>query len=76
MSKPDYSQFDATLLDAIRVGKTSFAQLTNHKPLMALARPFCAGTDTPEWRIVDRRLQALRKAGKIKHASQLWTIVE
>lgn len=76
MTKPDYSQFDALLLDAIKGGRTSFSFLANHKPLIDLARPFCAGTDTPEWRIIDRRLQALRKAGKIKRASQTWTIVE
>lgn len=83
MSKPDYTDFDALLLDQIRAGKTRMAQLEMHKPLLELAKPFCANTrtrsgyTTPEWRVIDRRLQALRKAGTIKHCTTIgWRIVE
>lgn len=81
MSKPDYTAFDALLLDQIRHGKTRLAQLSEHKPLLDMAKPFCAprpgSYPQPEWRIIDRRLQALRKAGKIKYCTRAgWRIVE
>lgn len=82
MTKPDYNAFDAMLLDQIRHGKNRMVHLSAHKPLLEMAKPFCTsrtGTHypTPEWRIIDRRLQALRKAGKIKHCTTIgWRIVE
>ena len=83
MSRADYSYttFDAMLLDLIRNGKTRMAQLELHQPLLELAKPFCIAKpgshQPPEWRIIDRRLQALRKAGKIKYSSAAgWRIVD
>lgn len=82
MTKPDYTAFDALLLDQIRAGKTRMAQLDMHKPLLELAKPFCAPKPgrypQPEWRVIDLRLQALRKAGKIKFCTRTgcWHIVE
>lgn len=74
MSKPDYTAFDAELLAQIKAGRNRMMKLEIHKPLLEMAKPFCAPT-TPAWRIIDRRLQALRKAGKISHDGAVWAIV-
>lgn len=81
MTKHDYTEFDAAIIDSIRHGKTHMRQLDQHKPLIEMAKPFCLSINgrhpQPEWRVIDRRLQALRKAGKIKHSSGAgWKIAE
>lgn len=82
MTKPDYTAFDALLLDKIKSGKNTFRQLEADNDLKIMAKPFCSNTRTstgypqPEWRIVDRRLQALRKSSKITHAGGAWRIFE
>ena len=79
MSKPDYSQFDAQLISLIELGRDTFTQLEGHKPLVELAKPFCVAVRSryaPEpYRIIDRRLQALRKAGRIAYAGGKWRIL-
>lgn len=78
MTKPDYSQFDAHLLSAISGGENRMAVLEQNRVLIELAKPFCINKPgsypQPEWRVIDRRLQALRKAGKIIHDGKAWTI--
>lgn len=77
MSRHDYTQFDAELISLIKAGRNTFTQLEGHKPLIEMAKPFCMHARHPEpFRIIDRRLQALRKAGKIKYHSGKWHIVE
>lgn len=69
MSKPDYTEFDAELLAHIKSGN-------KRAQLLKMAEPFCT-KDTPDWRILDRRLQALRKKGVIRHSTARgWEIVE
>lgn len=66
--KNDYSALDARLIELIGSGKSNFAQLV--PDCEELAKPFCALTMGLEpWRIVDRRLQALRKARKVTYVS-------
>lgn len=80
MSRPDYTAFDAQLLELIRKGRDTFTQLEGHKPLIEMAKPFCIAVRSryaqEQYRIIDRRLQALRKAGKIEYHSGKWHIVE
>ncbi len=82
MTKPDYTAFDAELLAQIKAGRNRMALLDAHKPLLEMAKPFCnllAGyrhSTQPEWRIIDRRLQALRKKGLIRHDGKAWEAVD
>ena len=76
MSK--YADFDAKVLGLIRKGVSTFAELVPH--LLGDAEPFCQSGRGPyptePWRIVDRRLQALRKAGRIVYAEGRWQLLE
>lgn len=76
MSKPDYAAFDAELLAQINAGRNKMMLLDTHKPLLELALPFAAASKSPEFRVIDRRLQALRKAGNIHYTGQVWEVVQ
>lgn len=76
MSKPDYTAFDAELLRLIKAGRNRMMMLDGHKPLLEMAKPFCGRAIVFPWRVIDRRLQALRKAGKIEFNGKAWEIVE
>lgn len=69
MSK--YTEFDAKVLELIGTGTDTFTGLSCR--LAEAAKPFTTGQ--PTWRVVDRRLQALRKAGKIRYAKGVWEVV-
>lgn len=77
MSKLDYTAFDAELLAQIKSGNHRMMSLEGYKPLLDMAKPFCSAI-TPAWRVIDRRLQALRKSGKLqfKRSDQVWQVVE
>lgn len=60
--KHDYTEFDKRLLSLIEAGKNTATTLT--AALDAEAKHFMARPGT-EFRVVDRRLQALRKKGVI-----------
>lgn len=64
MSKNDYTELDKAILSKIANGPVTFPLIVNAVDLQT--RPFVSFT-SPGWRIVERRLQALRKAGKIKY---------
>ena len=72
MSK--YAEYDKNLLDIISRSPRIFMELT--EMLRKENQKFCAPGDTNEWRVTDRRLQALRKAGKIKFQGCYWTAVK
>lgn len=60
--KNDYTELDAAILQAIRDGNAWFQKM------LSLVKPKALKHVTSRvevWRVVDRRLQALRKAGKI-----------
>lgn len=80
MQKIDYTAFDAELLAQIKAGLNRMMLLEEHQPLIDMAKPIAAASmapfGTPEWRIIDRRLQALRKKGDIQHDGKVWKIVE
>jgi hypothetical protein len=64
-----YEDFDRKLLEEIAAGRSSFAHLC--ATLAADAQPFQlapgAKTEAPAWRVVERRLQDLRKKGLITY---------
>lgn len=80
MSKPDYTAFDAELLAQIKAGRNRMMSLDGYKPLLEMAKPFAKASKrpfgTPEWRIIDRRLQALRKNGALRFDGKVWVVNE
>lgn len=70
MSK--YERFDQKLLKLIGDGHSTVTELVD--PMCWDAAPFSLGQ--PIWRVIDRRLQALRKAGKIRYANGAWLAAE
>ena len=59
-----YAQLDAKLIEIIKSGGGTFNAIAPRADVAALTAPHETAT-TGGWRVVDRRLQALRKAGKI-----------
>jgi hypothetical protein len=61
----DYTNLDSAILARVAKGCVSFTALSGSvsKESDALAK----NDPAPAWRIVDRRLQALRKAGRIRY---------
>lgn len=78
MSK--YQELDAALISAIKNGADTMSALDSNKKVHALTKPHQVkdrwGHLTPEFRIIDRRLQALRKAGLIAYHSKRWGVAE
>lgn len=66
MSK--YAEFDQEFLARIKQGAATFSELAYL--LSTKAKPFALGQ--PTWRVADRRLQAIRKAGKIRYVNAAW----
>lgn len=67
----DYTELDAAIVAQILAGCGSFTAMSS--ALADKAKPHCANGkspfgDTPTWRVVDRRLQALRKKGVISYS--------
>lgn len=76
---PDYTAFDAELLRLIKACRNRMMMLFGHKPLLEMARPFCFSRSVcgaQPWRVIYRRIQALRKDGKIEFNGKAWEIVE
>ncbi len=74
MSK--FAAIDAAILAAIKAGITGFHAINRVvvNEALALATPDRHG-DKNEWRVTDRRLQALRKRGAIRHSGKNgWTL--
>lgn len=69
----DYTEFDSILIDAVRQAGARtdcvvFSNFAYGQPIRAMAKALAkpnryGGVD--DWRVTDRRLQALRKAGKL-----------
>lgn len=72
-----YKALDELLLARIACAPAAFAHLQGAE-IMAAAEPFTLpdryGVKGPAWRILDRRLQALRKQERIEHVKGLWCI--
>jgi hypothetical protein len=62
-----YEELDKAIIDHIRRG---FGHPIYSNVLANLARPLLATNKTPfpeEWRLIDRRMQALRRNGKLDY---------
>ena len=60
-----FKAIDEAIVAKIGQGRTQFVQLSYNSDLEALAKPLADGLHSPAWRVIDRRLQSLRKAGRI-----------
>lgn len=70
----DYTEFDAALLALIAGGMSNFTRLSVQ--LDSLAKPFCVTPSSEPFRVVDRRLQALRKRHLVAFNSKTgWSVV-
>lgn len=76
--KHDYTKLDAAIIDCISAGggtPLTFPRLCKLKSVSDEAERIATASNankpasmhTPAWRIVDRRLQSLRKANRIRH---------
>ena len=75
MAKPNYQDFDRALIAQIQAGRNKMMMLDGTESgLPVLARPFRDGGRMPVFRVIDRRLQALRKAGKLRWNGRVWEI--
>ena len=61
----DYTKLDSAILANVADGPVDFTALSIS--VSGLSDALAASDQTPGWRIVDRRLQALRKAGRIRY---------
>lgn len=71
----DYTKFDAALMASISSGICRFDALDVN--LKSQAQEFCSTPQADPFRVVDRRLQALRKMKKVSFNSKTgWTLVK
>lgn len=74
-----YDEYDARLLKAIANGADELSALATNTDLKRLAEPHRSvdrwGRKTEYHRVVDRRLQALRKAGRILYHAGRWHVL-
>ena len=73
--KIDYTEFDALLKEQIAQGVSKFSQLGDNHALKAMAIKL-SGEHIFAFRIFDRRLQALRRRGVIRHDARDGWVVE
>ena len=77
MTAPNkYAQLDSKLIELIKSGVGTFNEIAPRADVTALTAPHETAT-AEGWRIVDRRIQALRKAGKIVFSRDVgrWRVV-
>ena len=73
--KNDYTALDAAILERIKQGHTFASQIEGGAAAKE-AGPFTTAR-MPEFRVIDRRLQALRKAGRIAYSHKAgWGLSE
>lgn len=79
MKANKYSDLDEAICVHIRSGR---GHPTNSSALEAVARPLLATNKTPfpvVWRLIDRRMQAMRKAGRLAYdrsGGGRWRVVD
>ncbi len=71
----DYTKFDAALMALLAGGVRSFAALAAQ--LNSQAKSFCTTDRAEPFRVVDRRLQALRKKKLVAYSSKAgWSLIK
>jgi hypothetical protein len=73
MAKPNYQEFDRALLSQIQAGRNTMTLLGHTSDLRALAVPHQGKAQA--FRVIDRRLQALRKARKVRWDGKVWLVL-
>lgn len=63
-----FAELDALILDALNGRSITFSAMCVIPRIEDASEQAANGTKSTAWRIVDRRLQALRKAGKIVYS--------
>ena len=71
-----YDKLDAEIIKAIRRGTNTFTCISISGAVANEAHRLGELTGAAGWRIVDRRLQAMRKKGRIVYAKGAWSVVE
>ena len=66
-----YDELDAAILVQIDAGNGKFTSLCASVDDKARQH---INANTEKWRVVDRRLQAMRKSGKIKYLRTGWVV--
>lgn len=61
----DYTELDEAIIARVTEGCVSFSALS--AAVSNCSEALAKNDPAPAWRIVDRRLQALRKAGRIRY---------
>lgn len=69
----DYSKLDAAIIAAINVGFSTFYAINRRGAVASVAERI---NPLEPWRVVERRMQALRKAGRIAYAGREWSVVK
>ena len=69
-----YNRLDELIITAILAGHFTFTELQKHDAVRDEADMHDTGTGFD--RVIDRRLQSLRKAGRIKYAAEKWEVME
>jgi hypothetical protein len=77
MANPNYTEFDKALVRNIIAGRNTMSKLDSEASgLRPMAEKLSTkdryGYLTPTFRIIDRRLQALRKKGAIRFNGKTW----
>jgi hypothetical protein len=79
MIMTDYTEFDKALLAEIARAPQNLTRLMGNRPLCELAKSLglidYLGNRASMYRIFDRRLQALRRAGKIRYTGRVWEAI-
>lgn len=70
----DYQKLDKEILRFIFLGKKKFFGLESQPRINSECQILALIKNAPPFRILDRRLQALRKAGKIEYKNLTWHI--
>jgi hypothetical protein len=72
----DYTELDAAIVAALKDGPAKFAQIFDRPTVASSLAPIAElEPSTEPWRVVDRRLQALRRFGTVKHTPKGWVAV-
>jgi hypothetical protein len=68
--KKDYTRLDAEIIEQISDGKKNFTSIYIAVRMTVARMIESTGKKSDEWRVVDRRLQSLRKAGRISYSGR------
>lgn len=70
-----YDALDRHIVKAIARGVRTFTAISHNGAVACEAYLIHEQTGVAHWRVVYRRLQALRKAGRIVYAKGAWSVV-